>query len=481
MSVFEGLSPEPVWRHFATLCALPRPSGHEEAVRDALATWARERALAVEKDGVGNLLIRKPASPGREGHPGVILQGHLDMVAEARAGSSHDFLRDPIQPSLDDGWLVARDTTLGADNGLGVALALAVLEAPDAKHPPLEVLLTVDEERGMTGAQGLAPGWLKGTRLLNLDTEGWGEFYLGCAGGVDVNVTRAFTLRPAPAGHTGARITVGGLAGGHSGCDIALGRGNANKILVGVLQTLAEHGARLGGQLAGGSARNAIPRDAWATVSLPPGLEEGLDTLLGTAQERLRALLPPEDAGLGLSATPADVETVMDPIDQETLLAVLAAAPCGVHAMSPAFAGVVETSNNLGVLRLENGAFRANLLARSLIDAQTRRLADTLTEVFHAAGFTATAAGFYPGWTPNPASPLLATCRAVYARAFQAEAGLQVIHAGLECGLIAARYPSLDMISFGPTIQGAHAPGERVDVASVGHAWRLLRALLAAL
>ncbi|QEL64855.1 dipeptidase D [Oryzomicrobium terrae] len=493
---FADLTPAPVWRHFATLCAIPRPSKHEAALRAHLAAWATERGLATEQDGAGNLLIRKAGSPGREDEAGVILQGHLDMVCQKNSGTDHDFHRDPIRPVRDGDWLVAPDTTLGADNGLGVALALAVLEAEGLSHPPLEVLLTVDEEAGMGGALGLQPGWLRGTRLINIDTEEWGHFYLGCAGGLDVNVDWTLPSNPAPAGWTAARIDLAGLRGGHSGIDIDKGRGNAIKLLVRLLRDLADAhpGAfRLTG-LDGGTARNALAREASATLAAnPASLADLQATLLEKAAVIGREYAGVEDrlsARLSTGAPDEAPSPVLSAAAQAALLAAFNAAPHGVARMSQSVAGVVETSNNLGVLTLAGGRARANFMVRSLVDsaalAHARAIAD-LFAPFVAAGpdCRVTTGDNYPGWRPNPESPLLALAQEVFAKEFPADNGgvakVEVIHAGLECGIIGAAYPGLDMLSFGPTIRGAHAPGERVEVASVAKCWQLLTALLAAL
>lgn len=490
---FADLTPAPVWRHFATLCAIPRPSKHEAALRDHLAAWAGERGLATEQDGAGNLLIRKAGSPGRENEAGVILQGHLDMVCQKNGGTDHDFHRDPIRPVLDGSWLVAPDTTLGADNGLGVALALAVLEAEGLSHPPLEVLLTVDEEAGMGGALGLQPGWLRGTRLINIDTEEWGHFYLGCAGGLDVNVDWTLPSEPAPTGWTYARIEVAGLRGGHSGIDIDKGRGNAIKLLMRLLRDLAEAhpGAfRLTG-LDGGTARNALAREASATIALnPASLADLQATLAEKAAVIGREYTGVEDrlsAQLSAGASDEAPSPVLTAAAQAALLAAFNAAPHGVARMSQSVAGVVETSNNLGVLTLAGGRVQANFMVRSLVDSAALAHARAIADLFALLGpdCRVTTGDNYPGWRPNPDSPLLALAQQVFAQEFPADNGgvakVEVIHAGLECGIIGAAYPELDMLSFGPTIRGAHAPGERVEVASVAKCWHLLTALLAAL
>ena len=479
--IFAGLEPAPVWRHFATLCAVPRRSKAEGPLRDQLQAWAAARGLATRIDAAGNLVVRKPASPGREGRPGVILQAHLDMVCQKNSDSGHDFSRHPIRPRCRDGWLVAEATTLGADNGIGVALMLAVLEDDRLEHGPLEALFTVDEEDGMGGARGLAPDLLSGRSMLNLDTEEWGEFYLGCAGGLDVNVARPGRPAAPPPGGEGYRIDLAGLRGGHSGVDIHRGRGNAIKLLVRVLAGLpAEFALRLG-ELRGGTARNALPRECCARVVVAPGQGAALAAALAAWQTLLRRELAGVDDGLRLSSSAEAVVAVMDAGEQALWLASLLAAPHGVRRMSQTLAGVVETSNNLGMVELQPDGGRCNFMVRSLRDSGSDALADEIGALFSLSGTRAEFSGRYPGWAPDAASPLLARCQAVYRREFGEESRVQVIHAGLECGLIGAKYPGLDIVSFGPTIRGAHAPGEAVDIASVGRCWRLLTAILAAL
>ncbi|MDQ1260067.1 MAG: dipeptidase [Pseudomonadota bacterium] len=479
------LSPALVWKHFATLCSIPRPSRHEAALREHLIAWAQGRGLPSETDAAGNLLIRKPASPGLEQVPPLALQAHLDMVCQANSGYAHDFLTMPITAEVQDGWLVAKNTTLGADNGLGVALALAALEDDSLLHGPLEVLLTVDEEDGMGGAHGLQGGWLQAAHMLNLDTEEWGEFYLGCAGGADVLVQAQWPMQPVAQDSALWTLQISGLRGGHSGCDIHLPRGNANRLLAQALQALqfALGDAVQLVALRGGTARNALPREARAVLALPAdslAQAQGVVEILAQ-QWRSTLVVAGGDSQVAVQWLSAEVANAraVPAAAQRALVQALCIAPYGVRAMSPHFAGVVETSNNLGVVTLQDGAFSANLMVRSLRDAQTAMLADAIATVFRSAGATATVDGHYPGWTPNPHSPLLAQCQAVFRQTFGEDSRLQVIHAGLECGLINAKYPGMDTVSFGPTIRGAHAPGERVEIASVAHCWTLLRALIA--
>jgi dipeptidase D len=471
-----ALAPSAVWRHFATLCSIPRASKAEGAVRDAVESWARGRGLATRVDGVGNLVIRKPARSGREAAHGVILQCHLDMVTQKNSDSAHDFSRDPIRAVVQDGWVVAPETTLGADNGLGVALALAALEDETLAHGPLEVLLTIDEETGMTGAHGLEPHALEGRLMLNLDTEEWGEFYLGCAGGIDVDVTETLRPEPVPAGHVARSLCVRGLQGGHSGINIHEGRGNAIRALVGVLQRLGD-GIRLA-KLDGGTARNAIPREATAVVVMSVEAASKLTARLEVEQARLRRELGDKEAGLELVSAPAAAELLV-PVDAaQRWLDALGTAPFGVARMSADVPGVVETSNNLGVVRLAPDKGHANLMVRSLVDAEFLALGRAIAAHFEARGIPAQLSGEYPGWKPNPSSKLLSTCQQAYRDTFHADSHVRVIHAGLECGIIGAKYPGLDTVSFGPTIRGAHAPGERVEIASVGNCYRLLCTIL---
>ena len=478
-----ALEPTLVWSHFATLCVIPRPSLREARLRDHLIAWARPRGIAAEVDPVGNLILRKPATPGAEDRPGVILQGHLDMVCQANAGTVHDFERDPIVAAVRDGWVVAEHTTLGADNGLGVALALAALEAPGLAHPALEVLLTVNEESGMDGARGLAPGTLRGRRLINLDSEEWGHFYLGCTGGIDVEVSHAPERAPLPGDYAIFRLALSGLRGGHSGLDIHLGRGNAIRLLAEALSDLgATTDLRLI-DLRGGTARNAIPREAEAHLALPAQEAAGLADWVRQRQADWRRRFSEADPDVVLTVTTPKTPAAeaLTASQRDRLLGFLTGLDNGVLAVSEDFPGVTDTSSNLGVAALGENGFRATAKVRSLHDDRADRQADAMLEQARRFGLTAWKDGAYPGWTPNPASPLLALCERVHAARFGEPARLQVIHAGLECGLLAASHPHLDMISFGPDIRGAHAPGERVEIASVAKCWALLQAVLTAL
>lgn len=479
----QDLQPRTVWAHFAKLCAIPRPSLHEAALRDYLIAWAQARHITAVVDSAGNLILKKPASPGCESMPSVVLQGHLDMVCQANSGTQHNFERDPIDAVVRDGWVVAEETTLGADNGIGVALALAALEEPGLAHPPLEVLLTVNEESGMDGARGLPPGALQGRTLINLDTEEWGHFYLGCAGGVDVEVSHNCKQQEPPADYALLRFEVAGLRGGHSGIDIHRVRGNAIKLLSEALRDLSAHTDLRLIEMKGGSARNAIPREAFAVCALPMEIASTIDTWMKHRHDSWQQRYAEEDAGISFVCTHHEglPGTAISPEERSRLLAFLNIVENGVTRNSESFPGVTDTSSNLGVLALEHGAMRATFKVRSLHDARADALADKIASRAASYGLSAQKGGAYPGWTPNPDSRLLALCQNVYTEQFGEPASLQVIHAGLECGILAESHPHLDMISFGPDIRGAHAPGERVKIESVARCWQLLKAVLRAL
>lgn len=475
----EQLSPHAVWQHFRTLCNTPRPSGHEAALVAILEAWADEQGLAHDRDAFGNLRIKKPASAGCETAPGVILQGHLDMVAQANTDRPHDFTRDPIDTYVEEGWLRARGTTLGADNGLGVAAALAALGDDTLKHGPLEALFTLEEESSMGGALQLGEAWLEGQLLINLDSEDRGEVYIGCAGGADVVVEAQLPTSPLAVDERCFQLALTGLVGGHSGIDIDKGRGNANRLLVRVLRVLLPNGARLI-DYQGGTLRNALPREAFATLALPSDEAKAASVRVAELQDELRGELAGVDGGLTLALSPCGKGPgeALTATASQLLIDALHAAPCGVERMSAELPGVVETSNNLGVVTLEAGRFRLCALVRSLRDSATRDMADRFAALFELIGARTRVENAYPGWAPAADSPLLSRFRYLHHKLLGVEPAVKVIHAGLECGIIGAKYPALDMISFGPQIRGAHSPDERVEIDSVEEFWLLLRGLL---
>ncbi|WP_346796303.1 aminoacyl-histidine dipeptidase [Halomonas sp. Bachu 37] len=477
----EQLSPTLVWRHFRTLCDTPRPSGHEAELVAKLQRWADQRGLKHDRDTFGNLRIVKPATPGHESAPGVILQGHLDMVAQANAGHDHDFTRDPIATYVEAGWLHARETTLGADNGLGVAAALAVLEDDELTHGPLEALFTLEEETSMGGALNVAEQWLEGDVLLNLDSEDRGEVYIGCAGGADVVVDAQLPTTALTEQEQVMRLALTGLNGGHSGMDIDKGLGNANRLLVRVLRKLESHGMRLG-DYHGGTLRNAIPREAFASLFLPRDEVAAATALVAELEAILQRELGPLEAGMRLSLEPAsEPESEQEALTADAtgmLVAALHSAPCGVERMSSEVPGVVDTSNNLGVVNLDAGRFHLCALVRSLHDSAVFDLADRFSALFGLIGARVKVENAYPGWAPHADSALLARFCRVHESLLGAAPEVKVIHAGLECGILGSKYPALDMVSFGPLIRGAHSPQERVELDSVEEFWKVLRALI---
>ncbi|EPH35521.1 Aminoacyl-histidine dipeptidase (Peptidase D) [Acinetobacter gyllenbergii CIP 110306 = MTCC 11365] len=465
-----------VWQHFETLCTIPRPSKHEQQLRQHLKDWAEQRNLETYVDDIGNLIIRKAATAGKEHVAGVILQGHLDMVTQANRGTQHDFFKDPIQPVLKDGWLVAENTTLGADNGIGVALALAVLESSDIAHGPIEVLLTIDEEAGMSGARLLESGILTGQWLFNIDTEEWGELYLGCAGSIDLEVGQPLEYETAPANLIYVDLLVSGLKGGHSGVDIHLGRGNANVILANFLNDyLAQSNGRLV-EFVGGSARNAIPREAVTTIAIKIDQLADLEKAVAATQEEWLQKLQGIDEQLQITVqqNANQINEVITLQQQQAWLQALATCPYGIAQWSTALPDVVETSNNIGVVKLTKDEAKTLIMVRSMVNQEAVTFAQNIQQHFANFQIQSELTPLVSGWTPNPDSAALKCLQQAYQSAFKIEPNLKVIHAGLECGIIAEHYPNLQMVSFGPDIQGAHAPGERVKVDTVEKCWELL-------
>lgn len=473
------LAPSSLWRHFAAICSFPHSSGHEFALRDHICAWAQARDIHSFLDTAGNLILRKPATPGYEDRQGVILQAHLDMVCQKNPGIEHDCLLDPVVPVIDRGWVRAEGTSLGADNGIGVAAALAVLEEADIAHGPLEVLLTLDEEAGMSGARNLEPGRLQGKLLFNLDTEDWGELYVGCAGGVDLTVQRHVTREPVSAAFVQREIEISGLLGGHSGCDIHLGRANAIRLLARLLQD----GRKLTDlrlvSMKGGSVRNALPRDASAVIAFPACDAVLIDLLARSLQAQFQMEYAGVDEGICIRISEKPSGSMLSSQETQLILDLLLALPHGVHRWSQAMPDVVETSNNLGTVKL-NGEFEAVLLVRSLNAKGADELANTIEACSRLAGAHSERANAYPGWTPDLSSHALQVALATYRTLLGDDVKVKVIHAGLECGLIHDKYPDLAMVSFGPTIRNAHSPGEKVEIGSVGKFWDFLKACLAA-
>ncbi|MDX1302423.1 aminoacyl-histidine dipeptidase [Photobacterium sp.] len=479
MSEISQLSPQPVWQFFDQICAIPHPSKHEEQLAQHIIKFAESEGLAVRRDDVGNVFIKKPATPGMEDRKGVVLQAHIDMVPQKNEDTDHDFEIDPIQPFIDGEWVTAKGTTLGADNGMGMATCLAVLAAKDIEHGPLEVLLTIDEEAGMTGAFGLKEGWLDGDILLNTDSEQEGEVYMGCAGGVDGAITLDTRREAMPADYQAVKLVIKGLKGGHSGCDIHTGRANANKLLGRFLFSHAEElGLRIA-ELSGGSLRNAIPREANTIVALPAENVDKLNTLFAHYQEILVAELSRIETGITLfTETAEQPDNIIVTADQKRLLAVLNACPNGVIRMSDDIEGVVETSLNVGVITTEADKITILCLIRSLMDSGRSNVEGMLKAITELAGAQCEFSGAYPGWKPDADSEVMKLFRETYNDIYGRTPNIMVIHAGLECGLFKEPYPQMDMISFGPTIKFPHSPDEKVNIETVGLFWEQMVAIL---
>ncbi|MCC8374136.1 MULTISPECIES: beta-Ala-His dipeptidase [Photorhabdus] len=481
-SELSQLSPQPLWDIFAKICSIPHPSYHEEALATHIVQWAQEKELHVERDQVGNILIRKPASKGLENRKAVVLQAHLDMVPQKNNDTVHDFTKDPIRPYVDGEWVTAQGTTLGADNGIGLASALAVLADDNVKHGPLEVLLTMTEEAGMDGAFGLQPGWLQADILINTDSEEEGEIYMGCAGGIDFTTTLALTREAVPAHYKTLKLIIKGLKGGHSGCDIHLGLGNANKLLA---RFLAAHTQELGLKLLdfqGGTLRNAIPREGHVIVAIPADKAAQLIQLKDKYLDILKNeyAIVEKNLTVLLEEVETDIQALTDDC-QSRFISLLNSTPNGVIRLSDVIKGVVETSLNVGVVAMEQDKVNIICLIRSLIDSGKSYVIGMLSSLAQLSNAEISAKGDYPGWQPDASSPVMHLVSETYQQLFDKTPNIMVIHAGLECGLFKKPYPDMDMVSIGPTITGAHSPDEQVHIKSVGQYWQLLTAILKAI
>ncbi len=478
-SEISTLSPEPLWQFFDKICSIPHPSKHEEALAQYIVDWAQKQKLDVKRDATGNILIKKSATKGMADRKAVVLQAHIDMVPQKNENTRHNFETDAIQPYIDGEWVKARGTTLGADNGIGMASCLAVLASNDIAHGPLEVLLTIDEEAGMTGAFGLKGGWLEADILLNTDSEQEGEVYMGCAGGIDSTLTFDIKREPIPDGYVTRELSIKGLKGGHSGCDIHTGRGNANKLLA---RFLASHAVELELQIIefrGGSLRNAIPREAFITVALPMVNEGQLNELFTQYTDILRSELGKTETGLLSYYEVADTNLQMITMESQLrFINALNACPNGVIRMSDEIHGVVETSLNVGVINTKKNKITTLCLIRSLIDSGRSQVQSMLTSVAKLAGAKIEFSGAYPGWKPDADSEIMQVFGDTYEGIYGRRPNIMVIHAGLECGLFKEPYPNMDMISFGPTIKSPHSPDERVHIESVALYWEQMVAIL---
>jgi len=473
------LEPKALWQNFYSLTQVPRPSHKKEQIGAFLVNFGKSLGLETVQDEIGNVLIRKPATPGMENRKAVVLQAHMDMVPQKNSSVPHDFQKDPIDAYIDGEWVTAHDTTLGADNGIGLAAAMTVIQSKDIKHPAIEMFITVDEETGMFGAFGLQPNVLKGDILINMDSEDEGELYVGCAGGIDGDITFRYKEVPVEEGDVALKVSLTGLKGGHSGVDINLQRGNANKLMFRFLKdAVADYEARLA-SIDGGSLRNAIPREAFAVITVP---EDDVEDIVDFVKEyedlfieefkgvEEKISFTVEQVGLPTGLIPEEV--------QDDLINGVTACPNGVLRFIPELPEVVETSNNLAIIKSDGNSVILRTLIRSSVESRKEELASMVESVFLLAGAKVELVGGYPGWKPNLDSPILKQMTKVYEDKYGKTPKVMIIHAGLECGILGTHYPKMDMISFGPTIKFPHSPDEKVNIATVTKFWDYLLATL---
>ena len=468
MDDIRKLDPKPLWNFFYDITQIPHPSKKEKRIVDYVVKFGKECKLETVVDKTGNVLIRKPATRGMEKRKGVVLQTHLDMVPQKNNDKNHDFEKDPIEAIIDGDWVKANGTTLGSDNGIGVAAALTVLASKDLQHGPVEALFTIDEETGMTGVFGLKKGFLKGDILMNLDSEDEHELCVGCAGGIDISAARRYKEEKAPARMAAYRITAKGLKGGHSGVDIALGRANSNKLMFRFLmQAESDFGIRLA-EAEGGNLRNAIPRESYSILLVAAAKAKSFEKFVKGYEKMYRAEFAETEPNLSFSCKKCEMPAkVMAKQDQYKIIRALFACPNGVQRMSQAVKGLVETSNNMAIVKCLRGKVEVHNLCRSSVNTSKESTAWKIAAVFHLIDAKVTMSGAYPGWKPNMESPVLKIMSGTYKKMFGTEPDIKAIHAGLECAIIGGLYPSLDMISFGPTIKFPHSPDEKVNIPSV--------------
>ena len=478
----KDLKPAIVWNNFYGLTRVPRPSKHEGKVQEHLLQWGKEHGVEVFRDDTGNIIFRKPATPGMENRRGVILQGHMDMVPQKTGDSNHDFLKDPITTLIDGDWVTADRTTLGADNGIGVAMGLSVLEDKTIKHGPIEVLVTYDEETGMTGANCLKPGVLKGDILINLDSEEEGELCVGCAGGLDASADFKYRTYKTPDGYVGYKLSVKGLQGGHSGMDISLYRANANKAAARILLPLLEKEGVKVANFTGGSLRNAIPFEAVVLLAVPSAKTRKVKETVESVFADIKAEFKDSDPGAEMffekeKAAPA--RYIADGVMLRAVKAMLA-CPSGVVRMSRTMEGLTETSTNMAIVRTEKGHLTIHSLMRSAVDSSKAYLAEKMRCLFELAGATITFKGGYSGWTPKLDTPMNKVMMEQFKKVYGKDMKIMATHGGLECAIMGAKYPNWEMVSVGPTIKYPHSPDERVNIPSVERTWEYLKAVLAA-
>lgn len=479
MTTLSQLEPQNVWRHFENICKIPRPSYHEQGVIDYIREFADGLNLENEIDPAGNIIVRKPATEGMENAKGIIIQGHMDMVSQKTSESTHNFETDPIEAYIDGEWVTANGTTLGSDNGIGVAMALSVLESTQLKHPAIEGLFTVNEESGMSGALELQRGYLHGDWLLNIDTEEEGDLYVGCAGGQDVVIEYPIQTIERPSDCESFKLIVGGLKGGHSGVDIHTDRANANKISNDYLIEALALGGFYVSAFDGGSLRNAIPRDAQTVVCIEKDKVDDCNELAKNLTRNLRQIYQDTDPQLDIHLEKiADVKKVIEPQIIATFVDAIAQCPNGVDSWIKDLPDVVETSDNLAKITSNEKEIVIEISVRSSVESEKERLSEEIKSLFEKQNAKVTFGNGYPGWKPDMQSSLLQISKDIYQQSFGKEPGVKVIHAGLECGVIGAVYPEWEMISFGPTIVDAHSPDERCNISDVAKIWTYLKAIL---
>ncbi len=478
-SAIEGLKPELVWKYFAEICKIPRGSKNEKQISAYIVSTAKKLGLEVKQDKFMNVVVKMPASPGREHVKRICLQGHLDMVCEKNKETVHDFEKDAIELVRNGNMMMANGTTLGADNGVAVATNLAIMEDRSIEHGPLEFLFTVDEETGLTGASNLKPGFLESTTLMNLDSEEEGALYVGCSGGRNTIGSWKLAYDNAPGGTTPAKIIVKGLKGGHSGLEIDKGRGNSIKIINRVLVALEEVGARLS-MIEGGNKSNAIPREAEAVVYIPKKNLKKAKKIVEQWNTVVKAELSSVEPDLAVSLETIELKKgkVIKKALQQMVYKTISALPHGVIKMSADIAGLVETSTNVAIIRTEKGSIVLTTSQRSSVASEIVEILQTQAAIFALGGAKATHTEGYPGWKPNLASPILKVAKESYKSLYGKEPLVKAIHAGLECGIIGEKYPGMDMVSFGPTLEGVHSPDEKIYIDTVEKFWKFLLAIL---
>ncbi len=478
-SAIDGLEPALVWKYFAEIARIPRCSKHEEKIRAYILATAKKLGLKTKEDGTGNIVVTMPASPGKERVKMLCLQGHLDMVCEKNKDKVHDFSKDPIELVRKGNMLMANGTTLGADNGIAVATYLAIMEDRSLEHGPLELLFTIDEETGLTGATNLDGSLLESRTMMNLDSEEEGSLYVGCSGGRDTTGTWAVAFDAAPKGFQAAHLMVAGLKGGHSGLEIHQGRGNAIKIMTRVLAAMDAMGGRLA-SLEGGNKRNAIPRECEAVVYLPAKAWDDAGKSVKAFESLAKAEIATVDPGLRITLEPFKGKKgkVLKKAAQKKLLATISALPHGVIKMSADIPGLTETSTNVAVVSMLKGKIAIATSQRSSVDSEILEICDTVRHIFELGGAAVKQGDGYPGWKPNLQSPILKTAKATYKQLYGKEPEIKAIHAGLECGIIGEKVPGMDMVSFGPTLEGVHSPDEKIHIDTVEKFWKFVLAIL---